>query len=342
MRSFGSDNHSGAHPLVIEAVAAANRDHEVAYGADPYTARVKDAMREMFGAAADPYVVFSGTGANILAIRTLIRPYEAVVCPFSAHINENETGAPEALMGCKLFTTRTVDGKLTPPMVQEWLTYAKGNQHRSQPRVISITQPSELGTLYTVDEIRALADFAHANDMYLHVDGARFGNAVVALGVSPREMITDTGVDVLCFGGTKNGLMAGEIVVFLNPDLGRGAPFGRKQLAQLPSKMRFVSAQFEAYLKDGLWLEMAAHSNRMAAYFAERLTGVKGVRIQQTVVANTIFAEMPRAAALELRRHHHFNINAADPCTARWICSFDTTREDIDDFVRDLRTVVEG
>ena len=340
MRSFGSDNHSGAHPLVIEAVAAANRDHEGAYGDDQYTTRVKDAMRAMFGPEADPYVVFSGTGANILAIRTLTRPYEAVVCPFSAHINENETGAPEALMGCKLFTTRTADGKLTPAMVQEWLTYAKGNQHRNQPRVVSITQPTELGTLYTVEEIKALADFAHANDMYLHVDGARFGNAVVALGVTPREMITDTGVDVLCFGGTKNGLMAGEIVVFLDPELGRGAKFGRKQLSQLPSKMRFVSAQFEAYLKDNLWLEMAAHSNRMAAYFAEQLKTVKSLRIMQPVAANTIFAEMPRAAALRLRERHHFNINAADPCSARWICSFDTTREDIDAFIDDLRKIL--
>lgn len=340
MRSFGSDNHSGAHPLVMEAVAAANRDHEVAYGDDPYTARVKDAMREMFGSAADPYVVFSGTGANILAIRTLTRPYEAVVCPHTAHINENETGAPEALMGCKLFTTRTADGKLTPAMVQEWLTYAKGNQHRNQPRVVSITQPTEVGTLYTIDEIRALAGCAHDNGMYLHVDGARFGNAVAALGVTPREMITDTGVDVLCFGGTKNGLMAGEIVVFLNPELGRGAPFGRKQLAQLPSKMRFVSAQFEAYLKDGLWLEMAAHSNRMAAYFAAQLTGIGDLRIQQAVEANTIFAKMPRAAALRLRERHYFNINAADPCSARWICSFDTTQDDIDAFVKDLREIL--
>lgn len=340
MRSFGSDNHSGAHPLVIEAVAAANKDHEVAYGDDQYTERVKAAMRDMFGAQADPYVVFSGTGANILAIRTLVRQYEAVVCPFTAHINENETGAPEALTGCKLFTTKTDDGKLTPAMVQEWLTYAKGNQHRNQPRVVSITQPTELGTLYTVEEIRALADFAHANDMYLHVDGARFGNAVVALGVTPREMITDTGVDVLCFGGTKNGLMAGEIVVFLNPGLGRGAPFGRKQLAQLPSKQRFVSAQFEAYLKDDLWLEMAAHSNRMAAYFAEKLQEIKGLRLPQKVEANTIFAEMPRVAALKLRERHYFNINAADPCTARWICSFDTTHEDIDTFVEDLRAVL--
>ena len=339
MRSFGSDNHSGAHPLVIEAVAAANKDHEVAYGDDPYTSRVRNAMREMFGPQADPYVVFSGTGANILAIRTLTRPYEAVVCPFTAHINENETGAPEALMGCKLFTTPTPDGKLTPQMVQHWLTYATGNQHRNQPRVVSITQPTELGTLYTVEEICALSDFAHAHDMYLHVDGARFGNAVAALGVTPREMITDTGVDVLCFGGTKNGLMAGEIVVFLNPGLGKGAPFGRKQLAQLPSKMRFVSAQFEAYLKDGLWLSMAAHSNGMAAYFAGKLNDMDGVRVTQKVEANTIFAELPRAAALRLRERHYFNINAADPCTARWICSFDTTRQDIDAFVADLREV---
>jgi threonine aldolase len=172
------------------------------------------------------------------------------------------------------------------------------------------------------------------------VDGARFGNAIAALGVTPREMITDMGVDVLCFGGTKNGLMAGEIVVFLNPSLGKGAPFGRKQLAQLPSKMRFVSAQFEAYLKNGLWLTMAAYSNSMAAYFAVKLSEMEGLRVTQKVEANTIFAEIPRAAALRLRERHYFNINAADPCTARWICSFDTTRQDIDAFVADLREVV--
>jgi threonine aldolase len=322
----------------MEAVVAANKDHAVAYGADPHTEQVVASMREMFGPEADPCVVFSGTGANVLAIKVLARQWEAVVCPATAHINENETGSPEALAGCKLFVCDTSDGKLTPAMVERWIAYARGNQHRSQPRVVSVTQPTELGTLYTVAELRALADCAHHNGMFMHVDGARLGNAVAATGVSPREMITDTGVDAVCFGGTKNGMMAGEIVVFLRPGAGAGAPFCRKQLAQLPSKQRFVSAQFNAYLKDGLWLEMAGHANRMAALLCDRLAGLKGLRISQKVEANTVFAELPREVAMRLRDSYHFNIiGGGDPCTARWICSFDTTEADIDAFVGALR-----
>jgi threonine aldolase len=325
----------------MRAIEAANVDHAVAYGDDPYTERVKAKMREMFGESADSYVVFSGTGANVLALRVLTRPYHAIICAESAHINENEVGAPEFQTGCKLLTVPSEDGKLTPELVKPKLL-RMGWPHCNQPKVISITQPTEVGTLYRVEEIKALADLAHENGMYLHVDGARLGNAVAALGVSPYEMITGAGVDVLSFGGTKNGLLAGEIVVFMDGRLSRDAVLERKQITQLSSKMRFISAQFEAYLREDLWIRTAAHANRMAGLFAEKLQEVEGVRLTQSVEVNGLFAELPREAALKMREHYAFNISAGEPCTGRWMCSFDTTEADINDFVDKLKEVMRG
>lgn len=341
MRSFGSDNHSGIHPQILEAIAAANADHVFAYGDDPLTARVTEQFRELFGPQADPYLVFNGTGANVLALRTLTRSYNAVVCARTAHINVDECGAPEFQTGCKLLSVDTPDGKLTPELVATQL-HGFGFQHHSQPGAVSISQPTELGTLYTVDEIRALADQAHRHGLYLHVDGARFANAVAALGVSPRAMITDTGVDALSFGGTKNGMMLGEAVIFLRPELSKNAMYERKQLMQLASKMRFVAAQFEAYLRDDLWLTLAARSNAAAAYMASRIAGIPGVTLTQRVQVNGLFALMPRQAAEKLRENYYFYDWDESRGEVRWMCSFDTTREDIDGFVEALQQALRA
>lgn len=341
MRSFGSDNHSGIHPQILEAIAAANADHVFAYGDDPLTEQVAQRFRELFGPQADPYLVFNGTGANVLALRTLTRSYNAVVCARTAHINVDECGAPEFQTGCKLLAVDTPDGKLTPELVATQL-HGFGFQHHSQPGAVSISQPTELGTLYTVDEIRALAEQAHRHGLYLHVDGARFANAVAALGVSPRAMITDTGVDVLSFGGTKNGMMLGEAVVFLRPELSKNAMYERKQLMQLASKMRFVAAQFEAYLRDDLWLTLAAQSNAAAAYMASRIDGIPGMTLTQRVEVNGLFALMPRQAAEKLRENYYFYDWDESRGEVRWMCSFDTSREDIDGFVEALQQALRA
>ncbi len=336
MKSFGSDNHSGVHPAVLDAIVAANAAHAVAYGDDPVTGRAVDLLKAMFGEMADVYFVFNGTGANVLALKTLTRSYEAVVCAATAHIWTDECGAPERQTGCKLLPVATPDGKLTPARVLPQLQ-GFGFPHHSQPRVISISQPTELGTLYTVDEIRALADLAHQYGMYLHVDGARFGNAVAALGVSPREMIVDTGVDVLSFGGTKNGLMLGEAVVFFDPMLSENAMYERKQAMQLASKMRFVSAQFEAYLTDGLWLNLATHSNALARRLAEGVSRIEGVELTQPTQVNGVFARVPRAAIERLQRDYFFYVWDEARDEVRWMTSFDTTEAEVDDFLNAIR-----
>ncbi len=341
MRSFGSDNHSGIHPQILEAIAAANTDHVFAYGEDPFTAQITAKFQELFGPQATAYLVFNGTGANVLALRTLTRSYNAIICARTAHINVDECGAPEFQTGCKLLSVDTPDGKLTPELVATQL-HGFGFQHHSQPGVVSISQPTELGTLYTVNEIRALADQAHRYGLYLHVDGARFGNAVAALGVTPREMITDTGVDALSFGGTKNGMMLGEAVIFLRPELSKNAQYERKQLMQLASKMRFVAAQFNAYLKDDLWLRLAAQSNAAAAYMAKQLAEIPEVQLTQKVEVNGLFALLPRKAAEKLREDYFFYDWDEERGEVRWMCSFDTTHEDIDGFIEALRKALKA
>ncbi len=336
MKSFGSDNHSGIHPAILKAIEAANEDHAIAYGDDPVTERAKGLLRELFGEGSDAYFVFNGTGANVLALKTLTRSYEAIVCPATAHIFTDECGAPEARTGCKLLPVPTPDGKLTPELVRTQL-HGFGFPHHSQPRVISISQPTELGTLYTAQEIKALADLAHENGMYLHVDGARLANACAALQVSPCEMIVETGVDVVCVGGTKNGLMLGEAVVFMDKQLSVNAMYERKQLMQLSSKMRFVAAQFEAYLTDGLWLELAVHANRMAGLLSESVAGIPGVELTQKSEVNGVFARLPRAAISALQRDFYFYVWDEERDEVRWMTSFDTTEQEVVDFAAAVR-----
>ena len=332
-RGFASDNHAGVLPEVLEAVAAANDGHAVSYGADRWTARLDGVFRREFGDDARAALVFNGTGANVVAMQALCRrPYEGVVCASTAHLNVDEGGAPERVAGLKLLAVDTPDGKLTPDLVASRLVRF-GDEHAVQPRVVSLTQSTELGTVYSVDEVRALAGQAHDHGLLLHVDGARLANAAAALGASLRALTTDAGVDAVSLGGTKNGLLLGEAVVFLRPGLGDDVAFLRKQSMQLASKMRFLSAQFEVLLTDSLWQRPAAHANAMAARLAEAVSGIDGVRLTQRVEANAVFAVLPPEATAELQKKWHFYVWDERTGEVRWMCSWDTTEEDVDAFV---------
>src|SRR4051794_29389478 len=337
--SFASDNYAGALPEVIDAIAASNSGHAPAYGNDDWTARVQDRFRHEFGADARAYLVFNGTGANVVGLRALMHPWDAVICAETAHLNVDEGGAPERVGGFKLLTVATPDGKLTPDLVRPKLARF-GDEHAVQPRVISVTQSTELGTVYTPDEIRALGDLAHDQGMLLHVDGSRLANAAAALDVPLRAITTDAGVDALSFGGTKIGLVLGEAVVLLRPGLGEGVEYLRKQSMQLASKMRFLAAQFEALLGGERWRRAASHANAMARRLAEGVAGADGVRITQRVDANAVFAVLPPGAAENLQQRWHFYVWDETTGEVRWMCSWDTTPEDVDAFAADVRQVV--
>lgn len=342
MHSFASDNNSGVHPAVLAAIAKANTGHAVGYGADPWTEVALDAFRAEFGADAQTFFVFLGTAANVLSLNALIRSHHAVICARTAHINVDECGAPERMLGCKLLTCPGTDGKITPDDVRPFLNDL-GNEHHNQPRVISITQSTELGTVYLPGEIKALADFAHENGMYLHMDGARIGNAAAALNLSLAAVSRDCGVDVLSCGGTKNGMMFGEAVVFFRPELAAEFRYQRKQAMQLASKMRFISAQFSALLADSLWLSNARNANAMAQLLAREAATVPGVTLTRPVDTNAVFARIPAKAVAALQERYFFyvwNASQADAPEVRWMCSFDTTEQDVLAFVQALRGVM--
>lgn len=335
-RGFGSDNHSGISPEILEAIASANVEHALAYGDDEYCRRTEALFCDLFGPQARTYFVFNGTGANVLCLDAMCRSHHAVVCADTAHIHVDECGAPQRLVGCKLLVVPTPCGKLTPELVRTQL-HGFGFEHHSQPRAISIAQATELGTLYTPGEIRALADLAHAHGMYLHLDGARLANAAVALGCTFRQLTTDCGVDCLSFGGTKNGMLMGEAAVLLNPALDVDMKYRRKQLGQLSSKMRFVAAQYEAYLATGLWRRNAEHSNRMAQLLCEAVRDLPQVRIMYPVQVNSLFVQLPREVWTGLLDDYFFYDWDETADVVRWMCSFDTTEQDIADFVAALR-----
>ena len=335
-RGFGSDNHSGISPEILEAIHKANINHALAYGDDEYCQRAEQLFREHFGDQAKVYFVFNGTGANVLNIDAMCRSHEAVVCAETAHINVDECGAPQRVVGCRLLTVDTPDGKLTPSLVEPRL-HGFGFEHHSQPRAISITQSTELGTLYTIDEIKALASLAHSHNMYLHMDGARLANAAVALGCTFREMTTDCGVDCLSFGGTKNGMLMGESMVLLTPALDVDMKYRRKQMTQLCSKMRFVAAQYEAYLTTGLWRRNAEHSNRMAQLLYEALKDVPQAKVLYPVQVNSVFVQLPREVWQTLQQDYFFYDWNEARNEVRWMCSFDTPEQDISDFIEALK-----
>jgi threonine aldolase len=330
-RGFASDNAATIHPEVMAAIAEANVGHAYGYGHDPLTERVAERFRAHFGEAARAYPVWGGSAANVLCLRASCRPWEGVICTDTAHLNVDECGAPEAIAGVKLLAVASQDGKLTPAAVERMITRV-GDEHAVQPRVVTISEATELGTLYTVGEIRALAALAHERELLLHVDGARLANAAAALGATLREITTDAGVDLLSFGGTKNGLLGAEAVVFLNPGLGEGFEYLRKQSLQLASKMRFLSAQLGALLTDELWLRSAAQANAMAARLAERVGSLPGVTIMRPVQANAVFARLPRAVIAALQRQYAFYMWDEPTDEVRWMCAWDTTEQDVDEF----------
>jgi threonine aldolase len=343
MHDFASDNHAGAHPEVIEAIVAANQGHVDSYGGDPWTQRAEAVLRRHFGPDSRGFFVFNGTGANVSAIDALTREHEAVVCTETAHMHVDECGAPERLAGTKLLTVPTEHGKLAPDDLARWES-RRGDEHQVQPRLVSITQASELGTVYTADETRAIAEAAHRLGMLVHVDGARLANAAAALGASLAELTTEAGVDAVSFGGTKNGLLLGEAVVLCRPELAEGFPFTRKQLGQLASKMRFVSAQFEALLTGDLWLRSARHANEMAARLAAAVEAIAGVQITHPVEANAVFARLPRPAIDrllgELPGEHPFYVWDATRDEVRWMCAWDTSEADVDAFATTIAEAV--
>lgn len=331
-RTFASDNNAGVHPEILAAIEAANRGHVLAYGADPFTTRAVETFRSHLGPEVEVFFVFNGTGANVLGIQAVTRPYEAVICADLAHINVDECGAPERLSGCKLLGVPAPDGKVTPDALATRLR-GIGDQHHVQPRLVSISQSTEYGTVYTADEILTLARFAHDNGLLLHMDGARIANAAAALDVPLRAITADAGVDVLTFGGTKNGLLGGEAVIFFDPAHADAFRFIRKQGMQLASKMRFVAAQFDALLGTGLWLRNARHANAMARRLGLGLGAVPGVTVTQPVDANAVFAIMPRHAIAPLQAEAYFHLWDEPRNEARLMASFDTTADDVDRFV---------
>lgn len=344
-RGFASDNHSGVHPDVLEAIAAVNSGHAPAYGADRFTAQLADRFREHFGSAAVALPVFNGSGANVVAIAAVARPWQAVLCPETAHLNVDEAGAPEKIAGIKLLTVATPDGKLTPDLLERAIPWGRiGDEHFAQPRVVSISNSTELGTVYDAAEVRALAEFAHGRDLLLHVDGARLANAAAALGATLAELTTDAGVDLLSFGGTKNGLLAGEAVVFLRADLAAGAEVVRKGALQLASKMRFISVQLEALLGPGdLWRRNAENANAMAARLADALTALDGVELAYPAQANGVFARLPAEAIRRLEfgegGERAFYVWDEEGRVVRLMCSWDTSPGDVDGFVSRLAAV---
>jgi threonine aldolase len=343
-RGFASDNNSGAHPEVVDAIAAANEGHVVAYGDDDYTSTARERFREHFGESAEAFIVFNGTGANVASIDALTAPHEAVICTDIAHMHVDECGAPERLAQTKLLTVDHRHGKLSPEDVRRWEA-RRGDEHQAQPRVVSITQATELGTVYTLEETRAIVEAAHELGMYVHVDGARLANAAVSLDSGLGEITTGAAVDVVSFGGTKNGMLMGEAVVFLRPGIAEHFPFTRKQLGQLASKMRFVSAQFDALLTGDLWRRNASHANSMARRLADAISAIDGVELAYPVEANGVFANLPRPAIGRLRAAlpaaMPFYVWDEDTGTIRLMCSWDTTPEDIDELGEALHTAMQ-
>ncbi len=355
--SFGSDNHSGVHPVIMDAILKENQNFATAYGDDPYTKKVLNQLEELLGGNCTAHFVFNGTGANIVALQGFLKSYDSVLAPATAHINVDECGAVEKISASRIVPLNAPDGKVSPKEIIPALTNF-GAQHHAQPKILSISQPTELGTLYTPEEIKELADLMHSHGCYLHVDGSRISNAAESLGMPIKSFIADCGVDVLSFGGTKNGLLMGEAVVvfhrpentlpdrygnpmnMLNKEVAQTLKFYRKQTTQLYSKSRFIAAQFEAYLTDDLYLKLAGASNSMARYLAESLSGIEEVKISKSVESNAVFAIVPVWLSEELNKKHYFYVWDEQTNEVRWMCSFNTRKEDIEMFVKDLKDII--
>ena len=335
-RGFASDNNAGVHPEILEAIQKVNTGHTIGYGSDVYTEKAKGLFRDHLGSSAEVYFVFTGTAANVLGISSVTRPWNSVITAFTAHIEQDECGAPEKFTGCKVLTVDTADGKIRPEMLAKHM-HGFDFEHHSQPKVLSVTQSTEMGTVYTPREISELADYVHKRGMILHMDGARIANASVYLDIPFKEFTTDAGVDILSFGGTKNGMMFGEAVCFLRPGLSEDFKYIRKQGMQLASKMRFISAQYIAYFESDLWKRCATHSNKMANMLFERVKDLSGIRITQPVQSNGLFVIMPSDIAEKLQKHFFFYPWNEELSEYRWMTSWDTQEEDIKRFVSLLK-----
>jgi threonine aldolase len=335
-RSFASDNNAGVHPQVLKAIAEANHGHVVGYGDDPYTRSAVSKFEQHFGPDIEVFFVFNGTAANVLSLSALCESYQAVICTEAAHIYTDECGAPENFTGCKLLPIRAPQGKLTVESVAA-AYHGIGDQHHVQPKVVSITQATEMGTVYKREEVGALASFAHEHHMFMHMDGARIANAAVSLGLTLREATRDLGVDVLSFGGTKNGLMGAEAVVFFDAELAEEFLYVRKQGMQLASKMRFMAAQFDVLLTDDLWRRSACHANLMAKLLEAEVRKVPELEVVYAVEANGVFVRIPQEAIARIQERYFFYVWNEEQSVVRWMCSFDTTEEDIREFVSFVR-----
>jgi threonine aldolase len=340
-RGFASDNNAGVHPEVIKEVIAANAGHAVGYGSDVCTERAEALFRKEFGKSSEVFFVFNGTAANVLGLSGITRSWNSVITAFSAHIEQDECGAPEKFMGCKVLTVDTNDGKIDAQMLERHM-HGIDFEHHSQPKVISITQATEMGTVYSVPEIMAISKYAHQNNMLLHMDGARISNAAVSLDLPFKAFTTDAGVDVLSFGGTKNCMMYGEAVVFLKPGLSDNFKYIRKQGMQLASKMRFVSSQYIALFNNELWKRCASHSNSMAQLLYKKVKDIKGIKITQKVQSNGVFVFLPHDVAENLRKEYFFYPWDEKKSEYRWMTSWDTTEEDIENFVRLLKALLKN
>ena len=339
-KGFASDNNSGVHPTIFKAMEEANHGHVVGYGNDEYTQRAIQLFKEHFGDETEVFFVFNGTGANVLGLSTVTQSFHSVICAETAHIQEDECGAPEKFTGCKLIPVEPVNGKVTPEAV---LPHLKGFdfEHHSQPGVISISQVTEMGTVYQPNEITALANLAHKHNMFLHMDGARISNAAVSLDLDFRAFTRDCGVDVLSFGGTKNAMMLGEAVLFFNPELTGLSKYIRKQSMQLYSKMRFVGAQFQAYFENDLWKETASHANKMAKLLEKEITQIPEITITEPVDANGIFAAIPPEIIKPLQEKFFFYMWNEQKSEVRWMTSWDTTEDEILEFVALIRKLLK-
>jgi threonine aldolase len=338
-RGFASDNNSGVHPEILSALSHANEGHVVGYGGDELTEKAIKRFQEEFREQTDVYFVFNGTGANVLALSNLTNSFNSVICAETAHIQVDECGAPEKFTGCKLLPLEVKKGKITPDGILKYL-HGFDFEHHSQPKVISISQVTELGTVYSVEEIKAITELAHEYGLFVHMDGARIANAAVALDLPFRAFTVDAGIDVLSFGGTKNGMMMGEAVLFFNPEMSKNAKYIRKQSMQLFSKMRFVSAQFLAYFNNELWKKNASHSNKMAKLLEQEVMKIPAIQLTQKVEANGVFAIVPPEIIPKLQEKYFFYVWDEYRSEVRWMTSFDTTEADIFNFTALIKDLV--
>jgi len=335
-RGFASDNNAGVHPDILNELLSVNAGHVIGYGSDVYTEHAMDVFKDQFGSSVETFFVFTGTAANVLSISGITRSWHSVITAFTAHLEQDECGAPEKYTGCKILTVDTLDGKINCELLEKHM-HGFNFEHHSQPKVISITQSTEMGTVYNVPEIKEIAEFAHSKGMLLHMDGARIANAAVSLSLPFRAFTVDAGVDLLSFGGTKNGMMFGESICFLSSGLSGDFKYIRKQGMQLASKMRFISAQFIAYFRNDLWKSCATHSNAMAKILADKLHHLKTIKITQAVQSNGVFIIMPSEVAERMQSHYFFYPWDEKRSEYRLMTSWDTTEADIEDFVDLLR-----